>query len=471
MIRKSDPATISPYLTDASNFSEGMASEVVIPDRRDELIEFLKSNREAITVAGAGTGLTGSRVPLGGVIVSLEKFHSLSHENEAIHVGPAVRLSEVQQALQGTGWFYPPNPTEALASIGGTVATNASGSRSYKWGATREYVEEVEVVLADGRWGRIGRGVSISEPLVLNEGPPVVFPEVNYVSPRIKNASGYFVQPGMDWVDLFVGSEGTLGLFTEIKLRLIPAPAAFFSAILFFEEDEKSWELVDEIRRSVDDKLAPCAIEYFDPHSLARLKPEFSGIPESAQAALFVEQDIPDSSAYDGYFETWYEFLDSRKVSLENSWFAQNEADLRKFHEFRHQLPLLINEENAQAGRTKMGTDMAVASDHFLDMMRFYKRTLEASAVPFVMFGHIGDNHLHINFLPNEEQKVLAKEIYGKLADRIFGWGGTISAEHGVGKLKKEFYHRMVGTEILDQLKSIKRALDPGGLLGNGNLL
>ena len=472
MIRKTDPSAIAPYLRDASNYSGGRASEVVIPEDCEELIAFLQANDQPLTVAGAGTGLTASRVPLSGVVVSLEKFRHLEGPVEGqVRCGPAVRLKELQEHLKGKGWFYPPNPTESLASLGGTLATNASGSRSYKWGATRDFVLEAEVVLADGRVARVRRGQTISDPLVFDDGSKIDFPPIRYTSPPIKNAAGFYVRPGMDWLDLFIGSDGTLCLFTGMTLKLLPEPADFLSGILFLESEETCWDLVETIRCSDDPWIRPCALEYFDRYSLERLRTCFSGIPEGGQAALFFEQDVARKEDFEPCLEAWYGFLEPLPLMLEDSWFADSPRDLEKFHDFRHQVPLIVNEENSREGRVKIGTDMAVGHEHFKEMMRFYKTTLEAGGVPYVMFGHIGDNHLHINLLPDSEQKERAQEIYDALVEKILNWGGTVSAEHGIGKLKRKYYHRMVGPRALEDLRTLKRLFDPGGLLGQGNLL
>jgi D-lactate dehydrogenase (cytochrome) len=162
--------------------------------------------------------------------------------------------------------------------------------------------------------------------------------------------------------------------------------------------------------------------------------------------------------------------LENEKVLLEDSWFAQGPKDIEKFYDFRHALPLMLNEENSRLGRIKMGTDMAVSDEHFRKMMEFYRDELTGSGLDFVMFGHIGDNHLHINLLPDAKQMSLARETYAVLVDQILKWGGTISAEHGVGKLKKEYYHKMIGIHALEELRKIKKSLDPQGRFGVGNL-
>jgi D-lactate dehydrogenase (cytochrome) len=406
MIRKTDPQTIAPYLKDASNFSGGHADEVVIPETSAELIEFLKKNRLPVTVAGAGTGLTASRIPNSGVIVSLEKFNQIGEiVNAEIDVGPAVSLKDLQTHLQqNSAYFYPPNPTETLASFGGMVATNASGSRSYKLGVTRDYVLSADIVLVDGRSLTLARGTSISGPLVLDDDSEIIFPEIGYSSPRFKNAAGYYIQPGMDWLDLFIGSDGTLGLFTRIRLKLLPRPKKFVSGILFFDREESCWELVEKLRSVERKNISPCSLEYFDSFSLKKLKQNHTNIPINAKAALFFEQDVNKKENYDSTLEAWFEFLTEENVSLDDSWFAQSTNDLQRFHDFRHDIPILINEENSRHRRVKIGTDMAVPDEYLMDMMRFYQKELSASGLKYVVFGHLGDNHLHINLMPSPEE-------------------------------------------------------------------
>ena len=324
--------------------------------------------------------------------------------------------------------------------------------------------------MSDGRTASLARGQTIDRPLQLDDGSTVEFPRLEFNSPECKNAAGYYVQPGMDWLDLFIGSDGTLCVFTECTLRLMKTPADFLSGILFIEQEELCWRLLENIRTTSARNINPCSLEYFDSRSLQRLKQKFSNIPDSARAALFFEQDVISQDDYDPCLEDWVAFLETEAILLEDSWFAQSPKDLEKFHNFRHEIPLMINEENSRLGRVKMGTDMAVGDAHFMDMMKFYRDQLTASGLDYVMFGHIGDNHLHINLLPDDEQTTVAHTVYGALVDQVLKWGGTISAEHGVGKLKKEYYRKMIGDSALAELKSIKKLLDPQGRLGVGNL-
>lgn len=472
MIRKTDPNAIAPYLKDASNYSGGLADEVIIPETSTELAQFLENESRPITVAGAGTGLTASRIPQGGIIVSLECMNKIEPViNGLVRVGPAVTLNELQNFLHPSSWFYPPNPTDTNASIGGNLATNASGARSYKYGVTRDYVEEVELVLVDGRKTILKRGLKITDPLKFEDGSCINFPDVTYQSPECKNAAGYYIRPGMDWLDLFVGSDGTLAIFTEIVLRVLPRPEDFVSGILFFEDERSCWDLIPKIKTFKGQTIAPCSLEYFDHNALNKLKSKYENIPDYSQAALFFEQDAQDTNDYDLILENWYEFLSEENINLDDSWFAQGQKDIQMFYNFRHDLPSIINEENSRAGRVKLGTDMAVTDHYFMEMMQFYQQTLSNSGIEFVMFGHLGDNHLHINFLPEASQREASLQLYGQMVDRVLKWGGTVSAEHGIGKLKKEYFSKMVGPNGLKDLKKIKDCMDPDNRLGTGNIL
>ena len=469
MIRKKSRDIIAPYLRDASNYSGGMAEEVIIPENPYELIEILKTDSRSVTIAGAGTGLTASRIPSEGIIISLERFNKIEvHENEEIWVGPAVTITELQQYLKHSGWFYPPNPTETNASIGGTLATNASGSRSYKFGGTRNYVIAADLVLSDGRKVLIKRGHKILEPLCMNDGSEVRFPEISYISPKFKNTAGYYVQHEMDWLDLFIGSEGTLGIFTRICLKLIPQPASFLSGVLFFGEEKLCWDLSSAIKSQTS--IFPCSLEYFDRFSLEILREKYPNIPLKAKAALFFEEDVEKQEIYDVKMENWFKFLDDKNIFLEDSWFSQNEKDNKTFHEFRHQIPIMINEKNSRVGREKIGTDMAVADKFFIEMMEYYEKTLANAKIPYVIFGHLGDNHLHINLLPKPSQISLARSVYDEIAQKIISWKGTVSAEHGIGKNKRKYFYEMIGQKNIEELKKIKNTLDPFERLGKGNI-
>jgi D-lactate dehydrogenase (cytochrome) len=211
-------------------------------------------------------------------------------------------------------------------------------------------------------------------------------------------------------------------------------------------------------------------LEYFDRFSLDILREKFPNIPLKAQAALFFEEDVSAQENYNAKFDNWIKFLTGKDILLDDSWFSQNENDNATFHDFRHQIPVMVNEKNSRAGREKIGTDMAVSDKYFMEMMNFYEKTLSNTGIPYVIFGHLGDNHLHINLLPQPSQKELALSLYNEIARKIISWNGTVAAEHGIGKKKKKYFYEMVGKKSIEELKAIKNVLDPQMRLGRGNI-
>ncbi len=451
------PDGISPaYLEDASGY-RGHAERVLIPAGEAEVAAVLREASAAgvpVTIAGAGTGVTGARVPHGGWVLSLEKFTRLEIEPGHAVAGAGVILRDLHAAAQASGQFYPPDPTETSASIGGTIATNASGSRSFKYGGTRRWVERLRVVRADGRILDIGRGDRIDfDPGTLP------LPAVT------KNTAGYLLRPGMDWVDLFTGSEGTLGVVTEARLRLLPAPASVLGGVIFFPNDAMALDAVDDWRRNA----SPRMIEYFDEPSLALLRGRFPEIPPAARAALLFEQELGSEDGCDG-IDAWLARIEAAGA-LDESWLADSPADRERFRRFRHALPELVNDTVRRNGTLKMGTDHAVPIERNREMLAYYRRRLEQEFPGrYVIFGHIGDAHVHVNILPSPEQAEHATLLLADFARQAVALGGTVSAEHGLGKRKAHLLALQYAPEHLEAMRAVKRRLDPQGILGRGTL-
>ncbi len=404
-----------------------------------------------VTLAGAGTGLTGARVPQGGWVLSLEKLTRLEiHPGYAI-AGAGVILRDLHAAAQASGQFYPPDPTETSASIGGTIATNASGSRSFQYGATRRWIEGLRVVLADGRVMDVQRGDAL-------DFDPGTIPLPNVT----KNTAGYLLRPGMDWIDLFAGSEGTLGVVTEARLRLVPAPEALLAGVIFFASDDPALDAVDDWRAGTSSRM----LEYVDGPSLALLRGRFPEIPNSARAAILFEQELED---HDG--EAWLARIEAAR-GLDESWLAESAADRERFRQFRHALPELVNDTCRRNGTLKMGTDHAVPVARNRQMLAWYRQRLE-QAFPgrYVIFGHIGDAHLHVNILPSPDEAERATALLAEFARQAVALGGTVSAEHGLGKRKAHLLALQYAPEHLEAMQAVKRRLDPRNIFGRGTLL
>jgi len=439
------------YLEDASGF-RGHAERLIVPADEAALSAALREATAAgiaVTIAGAGTGLTGARVPQGGWVISLEKFTRLEvHEGYAI-AGAGALLKDLHAAVQRSGQFYPPDPTETSASIGGTIATNASGSRSFRYGATRRWIERLRVAFSGGAVREFARGDAID----FDPGE-IPLPAVT------KNTAGYLLRPGMDWIDLFTGSEGTLGVIVEARLKLLPAPKAILGGVVFFASDSSAISAVEHWRATASARM----LEYFDDASLGLLRARFAEIPPKAHAAILFEQEL--ASEDDPEVDAWADRVEAAGALADDSWFALSAADRERFRRFRHALPELVNETVRRNGTLKMGSDFAVPLACNREMLTFYKQRLEAEFPGrYVIFGHIGDAHVHVNIFSAEAGPLL--EEFSRHAAAL---GGTVSAEHGLGKRKVHFLKLQYSVEDLEKMQAVKRRLDPKGILGRGTL-
>lgn len=460
MQTKSDPDEIQSYLADASFIRDGHADRVVLPETIEEVSEVLASanrDRTPVTVSGAGTGTVGGRVPFGGIVLATDRLNRIkSIENFRGVAEAGVILSDFQRAVDQKGLLYPPDPTERGAFLGGTVATNASGARTFKYGPTRNYIERLKVVLASGEVLDLPRGYKFSK---------IPVPGYRRAATR-KNAAGYFVTPDMDALDLFIGSEGTLGVICEIEARLVPKPQGLLSGVVFFANEADVLAFVAEAKSGAVDARA---LEFFDNESLNFLRQKYPEVPGAAVAAIFFEQETTDQTE-ESILNTWLVLLDKHHAFVD-SWFATNEPDQARLREFRHQLPVLMNEWFAHYRQRKVSTDMAVPDAAFPGLFDLYKQTLASSGLRYTIFGHIGDNHVHVNILPRDEDEgARARELYVQFLKYAASVGGTLSAEHGVGKLKRDYLRLFYNDDQLREMAALKKTFDPHGILGRGNI-
>jgi FAD/FMN-containing dehydrogenase len=262
----------------------------------------------------------------------------------------------------------------------------------------------------------------------------------------------------MDWVDLIVGSEGTLAVVTEARLKLLPAPKAILGGVVFFESDDACIDAVENWRETGSARM----LEYFDAPSLAMLRTKFQEIPAKAKAAVLFEQEL--TSEDDPEVDAWVDRVEAANALGEDSWFALSATDRERFRRFRHTLPELVNETVRRNGCIKMNTDFAVPLSKNREMLSYYRRRLEAEyAGRYVIFGHIGDAHVHVNVLSGDAKPLL--EEFAREAVRL---GGTVSAEHGLGKRKAHYLKWQYSEGDLEKMRAVKRRLDPAGVLGRG---
>ncbi|HYX27505.1 MAG TPA: FAD-binding oxidoreductase [Pyrinomonadaceae bacterium] len=494
MLTKTHPDEIQDYLSDASYVRGGYASRVVFPEGADEVAGILREaarTKTAVTVSGAGTGTVAGRVPFGGVVIATDKLNSIRSvtKNESggrAIVEAGVRLLDLQRAAELEHLIYPPDPTERSCFIGGNIATNASGSRTFKYGPTRNYVERLKVALTTGDVIELRRGDvhasdrHITMPLPDSRAIEVELP--TYEMPRVrKHASGYYIAPGMDLLDLFIGSEGTLGVIVEAELKLLPKPEGLLSGVVFFDHENHLLAFVRDAREQSlatrggsptarEGAIDARALEYFDVESLRFLGTKYDSVPKNATGAIFFEQETTESTE-EAAMNEWLSLIETHEALADQSWFATNEQDQAKLREFRHALPVLMNEWFAQHHQRKVSTDMAVPDDQFAGMLSYYQDNLRDVDLRYTIFGHLGDNHVHVNILPrNDAEAERAWEIYRRFIRRAVEVGGTISAEHGIGKLKREYLRELYGEDHLHEMAALKRAFDPAGILGRGNM-
>jgi D-lactate dehydrogenase (cytochrome) len=475
MLTKTEPDEIQSFLTDASFIREGHADRVVLPESVEEVSEILASanhERVPLTVSGAGTGTVGGRVAFGGIVLATDKLNRIKQiareESGGFAVVEAgVILSDLQRAVDQEGLLYPPDPTERGCFVGGNVATNASGARTFKYGPTRNYIRRLKVVLASGEVLDLRRGEVRADAqgrIRLGQSIEVQLPHYRMPATR-KNATGYFVAPEMDAVDLFIGSEGTLGVICEVEVKLLPKPEGLLSGVVFFEDEADVLALVREVRAHVEAR----AVEFFDHESLRFLREKYPTIPSEAVAAIFFEQETT-AATEEAVLNQWTVLLDQHHA-LADSWFATNEQDQAKLREFRHQLPVLMNEWFAHYRQRKVSTDMSVPDDAFPGLFSLYKETLQPSGLRYTIFGHIGDNHVHVNILPRgAAEAARARAMYVEFLKYAASVGGTLSAEHGVGKLKRDYLRLFYTDDQLREMAALKKSLDPNGILGRGNI-
>ncbi len=518
------------YLSDESRL-QGRARAIVFPESEDDIAAAVRECRksgEPLTIQGARTGISGGAVPEGGVVCSLEKMKSIlsvsCHEEDGSYifgVEPGLLLQELRsllmskdipeerldthsrQALQrfkaGGDYFFPTDPTEASASIGGMTASNASGARSFLYGPVRNYIRGLSVLTAEGDLLRLVRGrdgakggrfrLQTDSGRIISGGIPEL------TMPSTKNTAGYFLTPDMDMADLFIGSEGTLGIISRINIVVIPRPKYRSGVFAFFPGEGEALRFVEALRSAQTFARRPvkgaakgaalAAVEYFGPEALRllRLQKEtneaFSDIPDISgdfHASVYFELEGNDGEDMEEAVFSSAELMTEAGGSEEDTWIADRDEDIERFKFFRHALPEAVNMQidsyrKKDPSLTKLGTDMAVPDGALRDIVRVYRDGLKREGLEAVIFGHIGDNHLHVNILPrSREEYERGRRLYHEWAGAVVDFGGSISAEHGVGKLKKDLLAVMFDAEELEVMRNIKKCFDSQGIFNRGTI-
>lgn len=516
-IRSEYPA----YLCDESKLTPKPFDYLFFPKNEAELsavIQEMQRREVRITVAGARTGLVGGSVPAEGALISLElldQVEEVYYQDEClewrVRAQTSVSLKSLDTMLRfklfpgldqspdetiqqhlaqfkddPEHYFYPPDPTEMSASLGGSVVTNASGARTYRYGPTRAWVRSLRVFLANGEYLDIPRGKYFASPagqfvVWSSNGEACNISVPDYSQPKTKSTAGLFAAPQMDLVDLFIGSEGILGIVTSVEVALLKKEEKV-SIIQFLDSDEQAIKLTLALR--AEKRLQLDFLEFYSGSALALLRnlqksePSAVGmpaIPEEAKAAIFIEMSF-DSHVDQLDYSILEQVVASCGADLACSWAGYESRELDRFKVFRHMVPETINSILAERkkqypGIHKLGTDMAVPDEHLEEMWALYKTQCESLGLEWVAFGHIGNNHIHVNILPrNMEELEKGMHLYELFAKKAVEFGGAVSAEHGIGKIKSHFLPLMFSAAQIQQMRRVKEALDPKGLLNPNDI-
>ena len=430
------------YLTDTLGRLKGKAEAVVFPLTTEEVsgvLKFANENEIPITPRGAGTNLVGSTVPLnGGIVLDLSKMNKileLDKETFTLTVEPGVLLKDVQSYVEERGLFYPPDPGEKTATIGGNISTNAGGMRAVKYVVTRDYVRGLQVVLADGQVIEIGKKV-------------------------IKDSSGLSLK------NLIIGSEGTLGVITKCMLKVIPKPKISLSVLVSFESLKTG---IDTVINIIQENANPTAIEFIE-----------RNVVELGESYLNLKFPEPNAVAYilltfdgDSLDEIEKNINKVKKVAEEkgalNVLVLDDEETINNVWKIRGALVKSVEEVSEQEP-----VDIVVPINKTAEFIYYVNKVQEETKVKMISFGHAGDGNVHLCVIRgNRDDEAWKRDLHivmDKIYNKAFELGGLPSGEHGIGVSKKPYFQKQTDDINLNVMKSIKNALDKKGILNNNKV-
>jgi glycolate oxidase len=433
------PEDLLCYGFDASGL-EASPSAIVWPENTEDIVKVMKyafDSGTPVVPRGAGTGMTGGVVPLtGAMILSFEKMNRILEvdpENLCVICEPGLINGRLQRDLERRDLFYPPDPASMnFCTIGGNVAENAGGPRAIKYGVTRDYVMEIEAVLPDGK--------------ILTTG--------------VKTSKGV---TGYDLTRLLVGSEGTLSVFSKIRLKILPMPEEVITLLVLFNDLGSSGQAVSKI---ITSKIIPRTLEFMDREAISaveKFKPV--GLPQEVEAILLIELD--------GYPSTITK--DAEKVAeiCEHLGAEVNMAEGEEAREKLWEARRAVSPALYHISPTKINEDIVVPRNRIPDMLKRLRKLSEEKGVKIVNFGHAGDGNIHVNIMVdrrNKEEYKKGLELVEQVFKETLELGGTISGEHGIGLTKAPYLGMEISETELSIMKSIKRVFDPKNILNPGKI-
>ena len=449
-----DEAVRRAYSTDASGLvmlPEGVSRPTSAAEVSALLAE-ANATGMPVTSAGGQTSTTGASITDRGIVLSLramDRVLDLDARSRSVRVEPGVLVGELKRACAAQGLLLAPDPTsEEECTVGGAVACNASGARTFRYGATRRHVRALKVALADGSI------VELRRPALE------------------KNTVGYAL--AHDPVDWFVGSEGTLGVVVEVELGLLPLPEQVTGLAIPFSTEQDALAFIVAARESR--KVHPRCLEFFDRRALAIAREAESapGWAKDADAFVYVEEVPPGATA--PALDEWLELAEQRGALSDDVNVYEGESSLREARRVRHAVPATMNERGSLRrpfGGRKVSTDWAVPYARLGEMLAKARTFADIAGIEqAVTYGHAGNGHPHQNFLAHDADALHRIEaVVEETLREVIAMGGTVAAEHGIGKLKRRWLPMQMSPLQLRTMRAVKAELDPAGILAPGNVL
>jgi D-lactate dehydrogenase (cytochrome) len=472
----------------------GFAAGIAFPGTTEEAAALIGAAPKVLAI-GAQSSLTGGATPRGDLLLGTRALTQITRLTDGrVRAGAGVPLIELQRVLSADRLYYPPVPTYDGAFVGGTVATNAAGPATFKYGSARRWVDAITVVLANGAILELQRGdVTASRDgwleLPLAAGARVRVPVPTYVMPDVaKLSAGYFARPGMDLVDLFIGSEGTLGFITHATLRVVPLPRRCV-ALVTFASDAQAVHLTAALRakaatlRGAPPALDVSAVELMDSRALALVPDEIfqrTNIARPPQGTGFLLVQIEAGDDEDTVLEQLVDVLAACGIDADPH-VAQpgDDRGIARLFALREGVPSSLNamiaatKARLQQDVEKTAGDMIVPFDRLEESLALYRSTFERHGLDYAIWGHVSDGNMHPNVVPRSLDDVRrGRTAILEIARGVMAMGGAPLAEHGVGRsaLKQQMLRELYGDRGIDEMRAVKRALDPDWKLASGVL-
>ena len=483
-----DMDIIKPYFKDWSNM-EGFADLLVRPINNIECAIILKTCyicNILLTVSAGKTNLTGSATPRGGIILSTslmtEPDINLDLNNKVASSPVGIPLEIFRNKvleLSNYSLYYPADPTSRNdAFVGGTLSTNASGFVPGEKGATRYWVKEIEFLLPNGDLIDIKRGQYISNKGVFTlkyDDKSIQLAIPTYKRPKIKNASGLYSDENgkVDLIDLIIGSEGILGIITSCRLGLDNNPKNRLELFISLQSEAEAIDFHDFLNHHLNDDLSQItAMEYFGYNSQNYMNNKEFLFSNEDDVGIYLQIPIYNESM-DSKIEEWTQIFQSfnTEIDLDNIIVLNDPSNWKKFFEARHSIPDNALTKTQRLGGISIITDTIVPKDKFRLYLEKVHSELKKSTIEYLLFGHLGDCHLHFHLIPTKKQEKESLKIYDYLIDLSSKLGGVYSAEHGTGKRKRNDFKKCYGIEAVKMVKKLKSTIDPNNYLNRGNLI